>query len=95
MDMSCMDLPVQDRWLRGLELCCQEGGPVRARRKVVERKNFMPEPVPPQARAAGALKSQRWQEEVEAEMARSGWPLGGRGSLRASEELVQRGAEAA
>ena len=48
VDMSCMDLPVQ------------EGGPVRARRKLVERKNFMPEPVAP-------------PEEVEAEMARSGW----------------------
>jgi len=48
VDLSCMDLPIQ------------EGGPVRARHKFVERKNFMPEPVPP-------------PEEVEEEERRSGW----------------------
>eukprot|EP00435_Cladocopium_sp_Y103_P053376 s2085_g17.t1 len=48
VDLSCIDLPVQ------------EGGPVRARHQYVERKNFMPEPIPP-------------PEEVEEEERRSGW----------------------
>ena len=40
----------------------QEGGPVRGRHQFVERKNFMPEPIPP-------------PEEVEEEERRSGWRL--------------------
>ena len=34
-------------WCKKPWVVLQEGGPVRARHKFVERKNFMPEPVPP------------------------------------------------
>lgn len=67
VDFSCLDLPVQ------------EGGPVRGRHKFVERKNFMPEPVPP-------------KEEEEAAEARKGWNWckGGRKLLDTSGDWSEK-----
>ncbi|CAJ1354278.1 unnamed protein product [Effrenium voratum] len=49
VDLSCVDLPHQ------------EGGPVKGRQKFLERKNFMPEPVPPPERWAIVFSILRWK----------------------------------
>ncbi|CAK9000666.1 unnamed protein product [Durusdinium trenchii] len=69
VDLSCMDLPIQ------------EGGPVRGRQKFVERKNFMPEPVPP-PETPGMWSTEGWK-----------WCKGGRKLLDTSPEWGEEKAQ--